>query len=159
VANTPSAIKRVRQSKRRREINQPRRSAARSLVAKTLKIVTGALEGDVDATLRDAISALDLAAKTGTIHPNAAARRKSRLTLKVNAALGGATLAAASKKTRAAAKAAALRAAKARAATSRAGRTEGPQTAAGKARAALARTTRAEGPRPAAAAAPPGRAI
>ena len=34
-----------------------------------------------------ALSALDRAAKAGAIHPNAAARRKSRLTLKVNAAV------------------------------------------------------------------------
>ena len=39
--------------------------------------------------LIDALSALDRAAKAGAIHPNAAARRKSRLTIKVNAALGG----------------------------------------------------------------------
>ena len=42
-----------------------------------------------NAALIDALSALDRAAKAGAIHPNAAARRKSRLTRKVNAALGG----------------------------------------------------------------------
>ena len=42
------------------------------------------------AALAEALSALDRAAKAGAIHPNAAARRKSRLTRKVNAALGGA---------------------------------------------------------------------
>ena len=36
-----------------------------------------------------AVSALDRAAKVGAIHPNAAARRKSRLMRKVNAALAG----------------------------------------------------------------------
>ena len=37
--------------------------------------------------VRRAVSALDKAAKKGVIHPNNAARRKSRLVLKYNAAL------------------------------------------------------------------------
>ncbi|MDQ3871572.1 MAG: 30S ribosomal protein S20, partial [Chloroflexota bacterium] len=68
MANTPSAIKRVRQATRRRAINQPRRSAARTLVSRA---VSTAVDGDVEhareALLR-AISALDRAAKSGAIH-------------------------------------------------------------------------------------------
>ena len=45
---------------------------------------------EATAVLAEAISAIDRAAKAGAIHPNAAARRKSRLTRKVNAALAGA---------------------------------------------------------------------
>ena len=87
-ARTPSAIKRVRTAARRAEINQPRRSAAKTLVAKALRIATTDAQNAGDA-LAQAISALDRAAKVGAIHPNAASRRKSRLTLKVNAALEG----------------------------------------------------------------------
>ena len=39
--------------------------------------------------LSAALSALDRAAKRGAIHANQAARRKSRLTRRINAALGG----------------------------------------------------------------------
>ena len=50
--------------------------------------------------LLEALSALDRAAKAGAIHPNQAARRKSRLTLKINAALGGEQVQAAAKVTK-----------------------------------------------------------
>jgi small subunit ribosomal protein S20 len=144
VANTASAIKRVRQAARRRAINQPRRSAAKTLVGRAVATAVG---GDVEqareALLR-AISALDRAAKSGVIHRNAADRRKSRLMLKVNAALGGEALVSTAKTTRTTGKAAAAKAARARIAASKAARGKGEQTAAGKARAALTRSTRGE---------------
>ncbi len=88
---TPSGLKRVRQAERRREVLQPRRSAAKTYVAKALTAAAAPAESNIDpvAALAEALSALDRAAKVGAIHPNAAARRKSRLTRKVNAALGG----------------------------------------------------------------------
>ena len=92
-ARTPSGLKRVRQADRRHAVLQPRRSAAKTFVTKALSAATGALDGvDPAEALREAFSALDRAAKVGAIHPNAAARRKSRLTLKVNAAIGGAAV-------------------------------------------------------------------
>ena len=90
-ARTPSGKKRVRQAERREAINAPRKSRAKTLVAKTLKIATGAAEGEALLSLAEAYAALDKAAKTGAIHPNTAQRRKSRLALKVNAALAGET--------------------------------------------------------------------
>ena len=88
--------------------------------------------------------ALDNAAKAGAIHPNAAARRKSRLTLKVNAALGGEPSSPAARSCKTTGKAAAAKAAKARIAAGKAAKAKGAQTAAGKARAALSKTARAE---------------
>ena len=85
-ARTPSGLKRVRQAARRHEILGPRRSAAKTLVAKALSVAAAPSEGDATTALIDALSALDRAAKAGAIHPNAAARRKSRLTRKMNAA-------------------------------------------------------------------------
>ena len=151
-ARNPSGLKRVRQAERRHAILQPRRSAAKTLVAKTVSVATLQPEGvDVTATLAEAISALDRAAKVGAIHPNAAARRKSRLARKVNAALGGATVVSAGHVAKSTGKAAAVKAAKARIAAGKAVKAKGAQTAAGKARAALSRTTRAEAaPAPAA---------
>ena len=90
-ARTPSGLKRVRQAQSRHEVLQPRRTAAKTYVAKALSAAAQPADSTIDpvAALAEALSALDRAAKVGAIHPNAAARRKSRLTLKVNAALGG----------------------------------------------------------------------
>ena len=78
-ARTPSGLKRVRQAERRHAILQPRRTAAKTFVANALTAATTATEPEVAATaLAAAHAALDRAAKTGAIHPNAAARRKSR---------------------------------------------------------------------------------
>ncbi len=141
---TPSGKKRVRQAERRAAINGPRSSKAKTLVSKTIKIATGQLEGDAAASLAEAFSALDRAAKAGAIHPNAAARRKSRLAKNVNSALGGAAVQAGAKPTKTTGVAAAAKAAKARIAAGKATKAKGAQTAAGKARAALARAGRTD---------------
>ena len=157
-ARNPSGLKRVRQAERRHAILQPRRSAAKTLVAKAVSVATAQPEGvDVAATLSEAVSALDRAAKAGAIHPNAAARRKSRLAKKVNAALGGATVVSAGHVAKSTGKAAGIKAAKARIAVGKATKAKGAQTAAGKARAALSRSTRSE-TTPAPAAAPVAKA-
>ena len=143
---TPSGLKRVRQAERRREVLQPRRSAAKTYVAKALTAAAAPAESTIDpvAALAEALSALDRAAKVGAIHPNAAARRKSRLTRKVNAALGGEHVQSGGRVVKTTGKAAAAKAAKARIAAGKAGKAKGAQTAAGKARAALSKTARAE---------------
>jgi len=145
-ARTPSGLKRVRQAESRRAVLQPRRSAAKTFVAKALVSAAQPADATNDpaAALAEALSALDRAAKAGAIHPNAAARRKSRLTRKVNAALGGASLQSSAQATKVVGKAAAAKAAKARIAAGKAGKAKGAQTAAGKARAALSKTARAE---------------
>jgi ribosomal protein S20 len=145
-ARTPSGLKRVRQAEARREVLQPRRSAAKTLVAKALRLSTAPTNGsDANVALLEALSALDRAAKSGAIHPNAAARRKSRLTRHVNQALGGVTARTGAYAAKTTSKAQAAKAARARIAASKADKAKGAQTAAGKARAALTKTTRAEG--------------
>ena len=142
-ARTPSGLKRVRNARRRHEVLQPRRTAAKTYVAKALTAATQPSEGiDPQQALAEALSALDRAAKAGAIHPNAAARRKSRLTIKINAAVGGAHAGHGGRVAKTTGKAAAQKAAKARIAASKADKAKGAQTAAGKARAALSRTTR-----------------
>jgi ribosomal protein S20 len=145
-ARTPSGLKRVRQAQSRHDILQPRRTAAKTFVAKALTAAAQPAESTIDpvAALAEALSALDRAAKVGAIHPNAAARRKSRLTRKVNAALGGAHVTTGGRVVKTTGKAAAAKAAKARIAAGKAGKAKGAQTAAGKARAALSKTARAE---------------
>ena len=144
-ARTPSGLKRVRQAERRHAILQPRRTAAKTFVSNAL--IAASAGGDAAATaqaLADAHAALDRAAKAGAIHPNAAARRKSRLTLKFNAAAGGAHVQTGGRVTKTTSKAQATKAAKARIAVSKADKAKGAQTAAGKARAALSKTARTE---------------
>jgi ribosomal protein S20 len=150
-ARSPSGLKRVRSSEARHEVLGPRRAAAKTLVRRAVDVATSPGDQDPQATLAEAMSALDRAAKTGAIHKNAAARRKSRLALKVNDLLAGTTIIARGK-AKSVGKAAAQKAAKARIAAGKAGKAKGAQTAAGKARAALSKTTRAEAASEAAAA-------
>jgi ribosomal protein S20 len=153
-ARTPSGLKRVRQAERRRDILQPRRSAAKTFVANALSVATHDGDPEVAAkALADAHAALDRAAKTGAIHANAAARRKSRLTLKFNAATGGVAVQTSGRVVKTTSKAQAAKAAKARIAAGKANKAKGAQTAAGKARAAVSKTARAEAAAAASAAA------
>lgn len=77
MANIKSAEKRWRQSLKRRLRNRVTRTAARTYI-KTVNRGIGAGEPDPGA-LKLAVRALDKAAEKGIIHPNNAARRKSRL--------------------------------------------------------------------------------
>jgi ribosomal protein S20 len=143
-ARSPSGLKRVRQAARRHEVLAPRRSAAKTFVVKALGAAGTADADAATSALIDALSALDRAAKAGAIHPNAAARRKSRLTRKVNAAIGGTGVSTTGRVAKQTGKAAAAKAAKARIAAGKSTKAKGAQTAAGKARAALSKTARAE---------------
>ncbi len=144
-ARTPSALKRARQAHRRRAVNKRTRSEAKTLVQQAASVATGRSEGDEAVAVSAAISALDKAAEKGIIHPNNAARRKSRLMAKVNSVHAQDAHAGAGAKRRTTAgkadqrkKVAAAKASKAAAARS----ADRPRTAAGKARVAVTRATR-----------------
>ena len=76
-----SAIKRVRQTIKRRNANRMKRSKMRTLFKKVLASTSKA-EGD--AVLNSAVSYIDKMAKVGIIHKNNAANKKSRLVRFVN---------------------------------------------------------------------------
>jgi small subunit ribosomal protein S20 len=79
LANTASAIKRVRSNARKAARNKVIRSRARTLVRKArAELGEGDAAASKEATLA-AISALDRAAVKGVIHKNNASRRKGRL--------------------------------------------------------------------------------
>ena len=147
-ARTPSALKRVRQSLRRRAVNRRTQSEAKTLVLQASEIALGRSTGDGPAAVTAAISALDKAAEKGIIHPNNAARRKSRLMTKVNAAhlLDGAdvtTTAAPKKRTAASKTAQRKKVAAAKASKAASGKAaDRPRTAAGKAKVAVTRASR-----------------
>jgi small subunit ribosomal protein S20 len=144
-ARTPSALKRARQALRRRTVNRRTRSEAKTLVLQAASVASGRSEGDAAGAVAAAISALDKAAEKGIIHPNNAARRKSRLMAKINASHALDAQAGAGPRRRTTAgkteqrkKVAAAKASKAAAARS----ADRPRTAAGKARVAVTRATR-----------------
>ena len=73
-----SALKRIRQTTRRTVTKQAGRSAARTAVRTARTEIAKGGEGAGDA-VKAAQSALDRAAKRGSIHKNAASRRKGRI--------------------------------------------------------------------------------
>ncbi len=90
MANTRSALKRIRSSEKKRQRNRIFRSSARTYVKKARQLIAeqGKTE-ESEAAVRQAISALDRAAQKGIIHKNNAARRKARLMKMLNQEVGG----------------------------------------------------------------------
>jgi small subunit ribosomal protein S20 len=84
LANSKSAAKRARVAERRRVRNRRYRSATRTLVRRAEVLIKQADEQAAAGAVGNAISLLDRAAAKGVIHPNNAARRKSRLMAKYN---------------------------------------------------------------------------
>jgi small subunit ribosomal protein S20 len=79
MANHRSAIKRIRQTEKRRAHNRLFRTRARTFVKKARAAQAGAdLTAATTATI-EAVRELDKAASKGVIHKRNAARRKSRL--------------------------------------------------------------------------------
>jgi small subunit ribosomal protein S20 len=76
-----SAIKRVRQTIRRRNANRMKRSKLRTLFK---KVLVSENKTDAEPVLREAVSYIDRMAKVGIIHKNNAANKKARLTKFVN---------------------------------------------------------------------------
>lgn len=79
MANIKSAKKRIRTNERDRQRNQAVRSKVRSYVKKVLAAVDAKDEAKVKELAPVALSAIDKAASKGVLHPNNAARKKSRL--------------------------------------------------------------------------------
>ena len=83
MANIKSQKKRIKTNEKRHERNK----AVRSELKTRVKTATKAMGTEnSDEALRFAIKRIDMAAAKGVIHKNAAARRKSRLMRKANAA-------------------------------------------------------------------------
>jgi small subunit ribosomal protein S20 len=85
MANHKSAIKRIRQTEKRRVYNRVVRSRARTFVKRARAAQDGADQNAAVEATRQAIIELDKAASKGVIHKRNAARRKSRLMLQLNA--------------------------------------------------------------------------
>ncbi len=82
MANTKSAMKRIRQAERRRLRNRAMRSKIRGAI-KTARTAEGAGR---PAAILEAIRTLDKAVSKGIVHRNTAARKKSALARRLVAA-------------------------------------------------------------------------
>jgi small subunit ribosomal protein S20 len=80
-----SAVRSLRISRIRAERNQSVRSAIKTFMKKTRAAITAG-EEQAATFMQETASLVDKAAKRGIIHKNAAARRKSRLARRMNAA-------------------------------------------------------------------------
>jgi small subunit ribosomal protein S20 len=88
MANIRSQIKRNRQNETRRRRNQAVRSELKTRAKTALAAAESGDAATTGAALREAQRRLDVASAKGVVHPRTAARRKSRLTKRVNARLG-----------------------------------------------------------------------
>ena len=76
-----SAIKRVRQNKKRNQHNKGRRTKLRTLTKQVLNTTD---KKEAEENLKKAVSFIDRLSTKGIIHKNTAARQKSKLTTYVN---------------------------------------------------------------------------
>ena len=86
MANTKSAQKQVRAAQRRRLRNKSVRSQTKTMIKKAEELIFSGQVKQAEGEVVAAISSVDKAAEKGIIHPNNAARRKSRLMKKLNQA-------------------------------------------------------------------------
>lgn len=85
--NTPSAIKRLKQSVKRRMRNRIAKKLIKTYMKRALAATAARQFDQAEADYRTAIAKIDKAGARRVLHPNTAARRKSRLTREYHAAL------------------------------------------------------------------------
>lgn len=83
MANSPQAIKRVRQNETVKARQKSQATATRSAM-KNVEVAVSENADNTEELLNKAVKALDMAASKGLIHKNKAAREKSRLQKLVN---------------------------------------------------------------------------
>ena len=82
--NIKSSIRSVKTDAERRATNAAKKSAVRTVAKKVEAKVAEGNKAEAEVTLKNASSLLDKAAQDGVISKNAAARKKSKLSKKVN---------------------------------------------------------------------------
>ena len=87
MAHTLSALKRIRQSEKRRLVNKSNKSAMKTYIKKYMAALeSGAEAENTEALLKQAVKVIYKTAQKGAIHKNQAARKVSRLTMRYNKA-------------------------------------------------------------------------
>jgi len=85
MANHVSALKRYRQSQRRRLINQMNRQRLKTQLKKLRTAITSGKAADVKAILPETFGVIDRSVQKGVIKKNTARRYKSRLAKRISA--------------------------------------------------------------------------
>jgi small subunit ribosomal protein S20 len=85
--NSPSAIKRLKQSQKRRLHNRITKKLIKTYAKRALAAVTAKDFEKAESDLRLTISKIDKAGARRVLHPNTAARRKSKFTRDFKAAV------------------------------------------------------------------------
>lgn len=85
--NTPSAIKRLKQSVKRRMHNRIAKKIIKTYMKRTLTSVAAKEFDKAEADFRTATAKIDKAGVRRVLHPNTAARRKSKLARDYKAAV------------------------------------------------------------------------
>jgi small subunit ribosomal protein S20 len=85
MANHASALKRYRQSQRRKLINQMNRHRLKTQLKKLRAAITGGKANDAKTLLPETFGVIDRSVQKGVIKKNTARRYKSRLTKTVSA--------------------------------------------------------------------------
>ncbi len=85
MARSLSSQKAMRRGKRRAARNLARRSRIKSTIRKVTDAITARDSETAEKVYREAARVLDRNASRLTLHPNTAARRKSRLAKRINA--------------------------------------------------------------------------
>ncbi len=84
MAHHKSAIKRIKQNEKKKELNRHDRTTLRTFIKRVREAAAGNNAAAAKEALAAAIPVIDAAASKGIIHPNNAARNVSRLTRLVN---------------------------------------------------------------------------
>ena len=85
MASHKSALKSIKQAKKRTEQNQVHTSRLRNQIRKFRAALTAKDKAAASALLKPTVTLIDHSVHKGILHPNTAARYKSRLTLAFNA--------------------------------------------------------------------------
>jgi small subunit ribosomal protein S20 len=85
--NTPSAIKRLKQSQKRRMHNRITRKVIKTLTKRTMASVAAKEFEKAESDFRLTTARIDKAGARRVLHPNTAARRKSKLARDYQAAV------------------------------------------------------------------------
>jgi small subunit ribosomal protein S20 len=84
VASHKSALKRIKQTRTRTEINRAHTTRLRHQIRKLRSAVASKDKTAAQSLLKPTLALIDHSIHKGLLHANAAARHKSRLTIKVN---------------------------------------------------------------------------
>lgn len=85
MAHSLNAKKRNRQSKKLREVNRARKQTLKTATKRFMGAIEQKSTTEAQGLLKALQAKLDKTAQKGTIHPNKAARRKSRIQKRLNA--------------------------------------------------------------------------